>query len=672
MSDLNGQNGIFGDYYIQTMREKLKEMQEEIKTKYKVKIDNLYYSLKSLEEIINNYIFWLKVIQNNPDNNNINDQKEYNEKIRRSIKIFFDNLINISYGNNFKIIDSKSKLDALFKEIISFDFSPDENDGVNIQFCSYSNSINDYSQLDNQNLNESRKKFIDNIINNEEENGGRKETNKNDSIEESMSDICFSCKKNKPFCSYLNKLYCKECIEKIISKMYDEGKNPNVDDIIYFNDKKELFMNSFETLIKIILLKCNFILNEKSKISINTENHTKKLIERKFKYPIINSNEYKDSDIKFMNDINLVLLNEFETNFQEFSEKNFDLIKLNDNIVESLKNIFFLDDKIYNDDKINNIKNNMMVEEEDNFENNNFLNNSDEFNLENITNENFDKNKLNQKKKILDDHYLLVNFISNKKESSKGNINFENEITKAFNDIMNKNGILFSYNRSYFLDGIIKTEKFNNLSLKEIKYKYQYFDELYEFKNIIDELLIRQLKIDKKLIDYKGHFIIPNKSNNCIRGKEKYYPPYGWIGIGLNVLGKYDNNNDWINDSSKESKWSIAYHGVGGNLPSYEVLKKLRKKIIRGLENGESQYKCHYSDIRHKNKKIGTGVYLTPNINICENYCGQISFNRANYKIALMVKVLNDKIREPEDINFWILPKKYIRIYRILIKKITE
>ena len=192
------------------------------------------------------------------------------------------------------------------------------------------------------------------------------------------------------------------------------------------------------------------------------------------------------------------------------------------------------------------------------------------------------------------------------------------------------------------------------------------------FKYFIDELLITQCKIDKKLIDYKGHFIIPNKSNNFIRGKEKYYPPYGWIGIGLKALGKYNDGDNWINDSSKESKWSIAYHGVGGNLPSSEVLKKLNKKIIHGLEDGESQYKCNYTDIRHKNKRIGTGVYLTPNINICENYCGQISFNRSKYKIALMVKVLNDKIREPEDINFWILNKKYIRIYRVLIKKITE
>ena len=209
------------------------------------------------------------------------------------------------------------------------------------------------------------------------------------------------------------------------------------------------------------------------------------------------------------------------------------------------------------------------------------------------------------------------------------------------------------------------------MSLSEIKNNYQYFFELYEFKNIINELLIRYCNIDRKLIDYKGHFIIPNKSNNFIRGKEKYYPPYGWFGIGLSVLGKYDND-DWINDNSKESKWSIAYHGVGGNLPSSEVIEKLRKKIKNGLEDGESQYKCNYSDIRHKNKRIGTGVYLTQNINICENYSGQISFNNSKYKIALMVKVLNSKIREPEDINFWILYRDYIRIYRILIKKIME
>ncbi len=397
MSNLNGQKGTSENYFIKTLREKLEKMQEEIKTKYKVKIDNLYLSLESLENAINNYILWLKSITPNiPDNSNIYAQKGYNEELKKSIKKFFDSLINISYGNNIKVIDSKNKLDNLYKEIISFDFFPNENDGVNFSSNSNSNQIKDYySQFDNQNINNSRKEFIDNFDKIEEE-GEKQKTYKNNSIEESMSDRCFLCKINKPSLSFLNKLYCKECIDKIVNKMYDEGKEPNLDDIINFDDQKDLFMNSFETFIKIILLKCNYILSEKSNFSIITMDHTKEIIEKKFNYPIINYNEYKDSDITFMNDINSVLIKEFEVNFEEFSEKNFDLIKLNENIRESLKNIFNIDEKIYNDDKINKIKNNIMAEEYDNYENKN----SFDFNPEEVKNENFNKNKISQKKEI--------------------------------------------------------------------------------------------------------------------------------------------------------------------------------------------------------------------------------------------------------------------------------
>ena len=157
MSNLNGQRGVFGNYFFEAMSKKLKEMQEEIKAKYKVKIDNLYNSLESLENAISNYILWLNT-PNIPNNDIIIGQKGFNEELRKSIKKFFDSLIDISYGNNLKVIDSKNKLDELFKEIISFDFSPDENDVVN--FSSNSNQINDYSQFDNQNINNSRKDLL--------------------------------------------------------------------------------------------------------------------------------------------------------------------------------------------------------------------------------------------------------------------------------------------------------------------------------------------------------------------------------------------------------------------------------------------------------------------------------------------------------------------------------
>ena len=34
-----------------------------------------------------------------------------------------------------------------------------------------------------------------------------------------------------------------------------------------------------------------------------------------------------------------------------------------------------------------------------------------------------------------------------------------------------------------------------------------------------------------------------------------------------------------------------------------------------------------------------------------------------------MARVLIDKIREPEDINYWILNKENVRVYRILLKE---
>ena len=36
-----------------------------------------------------------------------------------------------------------------------------------------------------------------------------------------------------------------------------------------------------------------------------------------------------------------------------------------------------------------------------------------------------------------------------------------------------------------------------------------------------------------------------------------------------------------------------------------------------------------------------------------------------------MAGVLIEKIRESKDIQFWFLDKEYIRIYRILVKKIN-
>ena len=214
MSNLNGNKGICGNYFITKKREKLEGMKKEIETKFKTKIDNLNNGLKSLEKSINEYITWLdKITPNIPDNNNINMQKRLNEELRINIKNFFDSFL-IYYNKNFKVIDSKIELNKLFEDIISFDFSPDENDGVIFSSDSNLNEINDYSQK-NYNFDNSRKEFISNF--DKEEEVEKQNTFKDNSFEE-MSDKCFLCKVNKSSYSYLNKLYCKELLTKLLAK----------------------------------------------------------------------------------------------------------------------------------------------------------------------------------------------------------------------------------------------------------------------------------------------------------------------------------------------------------------------------------------------------------------------------------------------------------------------
>ena len=72
-----------------------------------------------------------------------------------------------------------------------------------------------------------------------------------------------------------------------------------------------------------------------------------------------------------------------------------------------------------------------------------------------------------------------------------------------------------------------------------------------------------------------------NWDNHGKRGGFDYYPPYGWIGIGLNVKGKYDNgNNDWISNGNK-NEWAIAYHGIKNeNCLRYIISTTLKIQMI--------------------------------------------------------------------------------------------
>ena len=58
------------------------------------------------------------------------------------------------------------------------------------------------------------------------------------------------------------------------------------------------------------------------------------------------------------------------------------------------------------------------------------------------------------------------------------------------------------------------------------------------------------------------------------RGGEDYIPPSNdWIGIGLKVLDKYEDNI-WLGSSNEPGEWCVAYHGT--SLSNAKNIIKLR------------------------------------------------------------------------------------------------
>lgn len=160
------------------------------------------------------------------------------------------------------------------------------------------------------------------------------------------------------------------------------------------------------------------------------------------------------------------------------------------------------------------------------------------------------------------------------------------------------------------------------------------------------------------------------------RGGREYDPPYGWSGYGLNVLNRYDNqNNTWLGMSNVEGEWWVAYHGIGrSNDP--EKNKKVIKSIVNdGLKPGRNQFHEKYDNCnklsKEKYSKIGTGIYLTDKISEAEKYSGEVEFQNHKYKIAFMCRVCPKEVRISSHYNIYFVvdpDEKCIRPYRILFK----
>ena len=270
------------------------------------------------------------------------------------------------------------------------------------------------------------------------------------------------------------------------------------------------------------------------------------------------------------------------------------------------------------------------------------------------------------------DHNNSINFYDDS-ENDRNNINGLTNINSVVEDdefidekcvkkdyLKIKNDFIY---KSYYANILVKNENFNKESADFIKETFPECDLLFDFKKIQDELIIKQCKIEKAKLNFKYNFIIPNLNLNEKKEGEIYYPPYGWFGIGINVKNLYKIN------LREDIPKATAYYGFN-NLKSKEIKQMLHFIMHKGFYiNPDLQPKCRYFDKRKKDKYVGTGIYLTPKINIIEKNTGIVYFNEKAYKIALMVKVLADKIRQP-DYDYWILRPNEIEIMRIIFKEI--
>ena len=217
---------------------------------------------------------------------------------------------------------------------------------------------------------------------------------------------------------------------------------------------------------------------------------------------------------------------------------------------------------------------------------------------------------------------------------------------------------------------IFLKNKIKELNLEEIKKENSYLGDLTE----INELpLMKYIKLDQNIFDSRFN----NKNNNEWgrnerRGKEKYIPPIGWKGYGLNVEDSYDGGEAfWLCFAGiYENEFAVAYYPITEedtdifldieNIENYEFLNLISNSI-----NSRSP----------RRDKTGEGTIVYQDIEFAEKEASIIEAEYFYFKLVIMCRVRPDRIRAPEDYKeIWILNSnsEEIRPYRILVKLFTK
>ena len=254
------------------------------------------------------------------------------------------------------------------------------------------------------------------------------------------------------------------------------------------------------------------------------------------------------------------------------------------------------------------------------------------------------------------------------------------KLSKDYKTPKEKIVVTFPQKGSLSVDIIFQSDEFNNLNETEFLQKFkneEHFKELKKLKKIHKDAIMGACKLSKNQLDYRG-----NRSEgwaiNEKRGGKIYEAPFHWIGIGLRVLDKYENNK-WIGMCNGPEEWCVAYHGVGDRQDS-DIVKNTVGLIYKGgFKAGKRQNHHNCPDQFHPGKKVGDGVYCTPKIETAERYAGISIIDGQKYKTVLMVRVKPEALRHcdvckdsKEPNIYWVVngTNDEIRPYRILYRQV--
>ena len=219
-----------------------------------------------------------------------------------------------------------------------------------------------------------------------------------------------------------------------------------------------------------------------------------------------------------------------------------------------------------------------------------------------------------------------------------------------------------------------------NFDKEDLKRRFKndpQYPDLATLIEVKDSLLMSGVILSKDQLDKEGdrtEWPIGQR-----RGGEKYNSPEGWIGIGLRVYDKYDDDG-WLSMYNLEGEWVVAYHGIGQGIKNPSEVSKITGNIYReGFKVGQRQLHQNCDDYYNKGHIVGAGVYCTPRIDVAEEYAGISKFNGKEYKTVMMCRVNPKKRRhcylcDDSRVNeYWVVngTTDEIRPYRILYKKVN-